>query len=323
MRAVFLIEESVDCLSVLISAEFKELGVGVGRKTGSPGRLKPRVWNSEHPRNAGGRGEELACPGACCSPAFLCLASYRHPGLRKAGGHSGLSSVTSHAYRSIVLFLPLAATPQLRIPPAGPQWDAQDFLPLSPPSCGPQSPVLSGRRRGRECPFACAQLCCSHGHFWFPCFRYLKGKLSLRCSYRAGVGMKHSSDHIASQLKQWVRFDCRAQEASTSFSDLTSVCFVLNICCALAPVMYVYCVLTGPCFLSPAPLPSVSPVGPGLSWSPASPQLLSGSASFALCPRCFFLWDPFQARSGSSHPSLSHSPRLLPSLSGFNVILYL
>ena len=128
-------------------------------------------------------GEELACPGACCSPAFLCLASYRHPGLRKAGGHSGLSSVTSHAYRSIVLFLPLAATPQLRIPPAGPQWDAQDFLPLSPPSCGPQSPVLSGRRRGRECPFACAQLCCSHGHFWFPCFRYLKGKLSLRCSY--------------------------------------------------------------------------------------------------------------------------------------------
>lgn len=28
-----------------------------GRKTGSPGHLKPRVWNSEHLRNAGGRGK--------------------------------------------------------------------------------------------------------------------------------------------------------------------------------------------------------------------------------------------------------------------------
>lgn len=72
MRAVFLIEESVDCLSVLISAEFKELGVGVGRKTGSPGHLKPRVWNSEHPRNAGGRGKssralELAAVRLFCA----------------------------------------------------------------------------------------------------------------------------------------------------------------------------------------------------------------------------------------------------------------
>lgn len=102
MRAVFLNEESVDCLSSLISAEFK--GAAGGGRWGeedpeprSPGRLKPCVWNSwnsEHPRNAGGRGKssralELAAvrlQGHLVP--FLCLASYRHPSLRKAGGHS-------------------------------------------------------------------------------------------------------------------------------------------------------------------------------------------------------------------------------------------
>lgn len=48
-----------------------------------------------------------------------------------------LSSVTSHAYRSIVLFFPLAAAPQLGIPPAGPQWDPQDLPPLCPPQPWP------------------------------------------------------------------------------------------------------------------------------------------------------------------------------------------
>lgn len=175
MRAVFLIEESVDCLSGLISAEFKELGVA-GEEDWEPRALKATCVELGASEECRWMGEELPCSGACCSLAFLCLASYRHPGLRKAGGHSGLSSITSHAYRSIVLFLPLLP---LRSSVSLPL-DASGTLRTScfcvPPSRGPWSPVLSGRRRGRECPFTCAQLCCSHGHFWFPCFRYLKGK---------------------------------------------------------------------------------------------------------------------------------------------------
>lgn len=117
-----------------------------GRKTGSPGHLKPRVWNSEHLRNAGGQGKSsralgLAAVrpwGARLSVSFLCFALHRRPALRK--------SIASQAYRSAVLLLPLAAAPQQCIPAAGPQRGPQDF----PPLCA--APWLSGRRRDRERP---------------------------------------------------------------------------------------------------------------------------------------------------------------------------
>lgn len=132
------------------------------------------------------------------------------------------------------------------------------------------------------------------------------------------VCLKHSSDRVDSRLKRWIRFDWRPQEVSTSFSDLTSVCFFLNVCCASASGTYVSCLVMGPCFPAPAPLPRVCLPLVLAVLAPTSPQPLSGSASSALCTRCSFLSDPSQARSRSSRSSPAHLPR--PSYLFFPVL---
>lgn len=87
------------------------------------------------------------------------------------------------------------------------------------------------------------------------------------------VCLKHSSGHVASQLEWWVRFVCRAQEASTSFSDLTSSLFFSErmLRFSLSDV----CLLFAHGTLLSNPRSStqrLSPVGPGSSWPPPCPS---------------------------------------------------
>ena len=98
MREAFLREESAGCLSGPDFCRVQRVGGGArvrgergvvgqmrrvggggggGRKRGSPGPLRPRVWNLEHPRNAGGLVKRPARPGACrgsALPGLLCRA---------------------------------------------------------------------------------------------------------------------------------------------------------------------------------------------------------------------------------------------------------
>lgn len=69
MREVFPREESVDCLSCLISAEFKGWRVRGGEEDGEPRALKATCMELRASEECRWTGEELACPGACCSPA--------------------------------------------------------------------------------------------------------------------------------------------------------------------------------------------------------------------------------------------------------------
>lgn len=167
MREVFPREESVDCLSCLISAEFKGWRVRGGRKTGSPGHLKPRVWNSEHLRNAGGQGKssralELAAVrlwGARPSVSFLCFAPHRRPALEEEHHLSGLQK---HRFVPPLGCRSPAAYPSCWTP-AGPSG-----LPAS--VCrprGPRSPVLSGGRRDHERPSPVLSSAAVTGSFGF------------------------------------------------------------------------------------------------------------------------------------------------------------
>lgn len=172
MREVFPREESVDCLSCLISAEFKGWR-GRGEEDREPRALKATCMELGASEECRWPGEELACPelaavrlGSKAVRIFSVLCSSQVPGSEE---EQRLPGSQKHRFVPPLGYRSPAACP--------PGWTAAG-PPGLPALCAAPWPSATGAvgEEGPRAPFACARLCCCHGLVWSPCFRCLKGK---------------------------------------------------------------------------------------------------------------------------------------------------